>query len=62
MTSDDEGGVGVMIPPKNDDVIYEQPLISFGVREPAYFIVAFEINPIIIIMNYEMLMITWGGV
>ena len=29
MTSDDEGegGGGVRIPPKNDDVIYEQPLI-----------------------------------
>ena len=26
MTNDDEGG-GVTIPPKNDDVIYEQPLI-----------------------------------
>ena len=25
--SDDEGGGGVTIPPKNDDVIYEQPLI-----------------------------------
>ena len=27
MTSDDEGNGGVMIPPKNDDVIYEQPLM-----------------------------------
>ena len=26
MTSDDEGEGGVRIPPKNDDVIYEQPL------------------------------------
>ena len=26
MTNDDEGGEGVSIPPKNDDVIYEQPL------------------------------------
>ena len=27
MTNDDEGeGGGVTIPPKNDDVIYEQPL------------------------------------
>ena len=30
MTSDDEGGGrGVTIPPKNDDVIYEQPLTGF---------------------------------
>ena len=28
MTSDDEGEGGVTIPPKNDDVIYEQPLMS----------------------------------
>ena len=27
VTSDDEGEGGVTIPPKNDDVIYEQPLI-----------------------------------
>ena len=37
MTSDDEGeGVGgeVTIPPKNDDVIYEQPLLGrWGYRE-----------------------------
>ena len=26
MTNDDEGEGGVTIPPKNDDVIYEQPL------------------------------------
>ena len=26
VTSDDEGKGGVRIPPKNDDVIYEQPL------------------------------------
>ena len=26
VTNDDEGGEGVSIPPKNDDVIYEQPL------------------------------------
>ena len=26
VTSDDEGEGGVRIPPKNDDVIYEQPL------------------------------------
>ena len=29
VTSDDEGEGGVMIPPKNDDVIYEQPLTHF---------------------------------
>ena len=28
MTNDDEGEGGVTIPPKNDDVIYEQPLKS----------------------------------
>ena len=28
VTSDDEGE-GVTIPPKNDDVIYEQPLIRY---------------------------------
>ena len=34
MTNDDEGGEGVSIPPKNDDVIYEQPLnILHGKRE-----------------------------
>ena len=27
MTNDDEGEGGVTIPPKNDDVIYEQPLM-----------------------------------
>ena len=27
VTSDDEGEGGVRIPPKNDDVIYEQPLM-----------------------------------
>ena len=27
VTNDDEGEGGVTIPPKNDDVIYEQPLI-----------------------------------
>ena len=26
VTNDDEGEGGVTIPPKNDDVIYEQPL------------------------------------
>ena len=26
MTNDDEGEGGVKIPPKNDDIIYEQPL------------------------------------
>ena len=29
MTNDDEGEGGVTIPPKIDDVIYEQPLIYF---------------------------------
>ena len=28
VTNDDEGEGGVKIPPKNDDVIYEQPLTS----------------------------------
>ena len=28
MTNDDEGEGGVTIPPKNDDVIYEQPLMG----------------------------------
>ena len=27
VTNDDEGEGGVTLPPKNDDVIYEQPLI-----------------------------------
>ena len=31
MTSDDEGEGGVRIPPKNDDVIYEQPLSNDGI-------------------------------
>ena len=29
MTNDDEGEGGVTIPPKIDDVIYEQPLMTF---------------------------------
>ena len=34
MTSDDEGEGGVTIPPKNDDVIYEQPLMMTLQRGP----------------------------
>ena len=30
VTNDDEGEGGVTIPPKNDDVIYEQPLRGLG--------------------------------
>ena len=30
MTNDDEGEGGVTIPPKNDDVIYEQPLTAMN--------------------------------
>ena len=33
MTNDDEGGEGVSIPPKNDDVIYEQPLTGMTPKQ-----------------------------
>ena len=38
MTSDDEWEGGITIPPKNDDVIYEQPLILFYGVSPCYFV------------------------
>ena len=41
MTSDDEGEGGVTIPPKNDDVIYEQPLTSLtSLKSTLFFIEA----------------------
>ena len=33
MTNDDEGEGGVRIPPKNDDVIYEQPPTSTSIAK-----------------------------
>ena len=40
VTNDDEGGgEGVSIPPKNDDVIYEQPLTQYcllSIGQPPY--------------------------
>ena len=37
MTNDDEGEGGVTIPPKIDDVIYEQPLINDDDMQVACF-------------------------
>ena len=36
VTNDDEGEGGVKIPPKNDDVIYEQPLIEPSVSKKRF--------------------------
>ena len=53
VTSDDEGEGGVRIPPKNDDVIYEQPLkINLKQQNPC---IRFQSSSTVILLCLKLL-------